>query len=483
MTRAAGPGPVRGPGPGHPGAAPDERRHHPPLAGELARAGRDEAVRRDLGQPPGRHARVPAAGRRSCPPRVPDSASARGAASSTPRTPARAGTWTGPPAASGSARRRRPLYLPRLLQLLADEDVLAARTAERRRHPRLRAAARSRPGPAAGGRARSRARRSAATPATGSRSSTRNGAPTGSASRAPGTGAPGRSPRRPTGSTRRTTTVSSTPSGMPYKVVTAEHIGAMSRAQRERVERAFRDGTRYNDPNVLSCTPTLELGIDIGDLSAVILASVPRRPASYVQRAGRAGRRTGNAFLVTFAGRREREQYFLAEPRRHDRGRDRAARLLPVGHRDPPPPVPRPPGRPGGPGPVRRGPADAAAGVGAVRRVRLAEPAPRRRPRRRRGRSPRRSSRCSPRTSTRPPPTSSATSPPPGSRTRSATPRTPGTGGWRTCGTGSPRSTRRSPRWCRPTRCRPPRSASSPPSAAACRSRSARSAAPTRTAR
>ena len=101
----------------------------------------------------------------------------------------------------------------------------------------------------------------------------------------------------------------------PYKVVTAEHIGAMTRAQRERVEQAFRDGTRYNDPNVLCCTPTLELGIDIGDLSAVILASVPRRPASYVQRAGRAGRRTGNAFLVTFAGRREREQYFLAEPR------------------------------------------------------------------------------------------------------------------------------------------------------------------------
>jgi replicative superfamily II helicase len=102
---------------------------------------------------------------------------------------------------------------------------------------------------------------------------------------------------------------------LPYKVVTAEHIGAMSRAQREQVERAFRDGNRYNDPNVLSCTPTLELGIDIGDLSAVILASVPKRPASYVQRVGRAGRRTGNAFLVTFADRRAREQYYFAEPR------------------------------------------------------------------------------------------------------------------------------------------------------------------------
>ena len=43
---------------------------------------------------------------------------------------------------------------------------------------------------------------------------------------------------------------------------------------------------------------------------------MPRRPANYVQRAGRAGRRTGNAFLVTFADRRRpREQYYFAEPR------------------------------------------------------------------------------------------------------------------------------------------------------------------------
>ncbi|HEX3964819.1 MAG TPA: DEAD/DEAH box helicase [Trebonia sp.] len=101
----------------------------------------------------------------------------------------------------------------------------------------------------------------------------------------------------------------------PYQVVTAEHTGSMTRAEREQVENAFRERPRYNDPNVLSCTPTLELGIDIGDLSAVILASVPRRPANYVQRAGRAGRRTGNALLVTVAGRRAREQYFVAEPR------------------------------------------------------------------------------------------------------------------------------------------------------------------------
>ncbi|WP_024802604.1 DEAD/DEAH box helicase [Nocardia sp. BMG51109] len=100
----------------------------------------------------------------------------------------------------------------------------------------------------------------------------------------------------------------------PFHVVTAEHTGALTRSQRERVEQQFKDGTRYNDPNVLSCTPTLELGIDIGDLSAVVLASLPPGPANYVQRVGRAGRKTGNAFLVTLVGRRPRDLYFLDQP-------------------------------------------------------------------------------------------------------------------------------------------------------------------------
>ncbi|WP_055482043.1 DEAD/DEAH box helicase [Sphaerimonospora mesophila] len=99
------------------------------------------------------------------------------------------------------------------------------------------------------------------------------------------------------------------------RVVTAEHTGALTRRQREQTEERFREGTRYSDPNALSCTPTLELGIDIGDLSAVILASLPPGPANYVQRVGRAGRRTGNAFLVTMVGRSPRDLYFLEEPR------------------------------------------------------------------------------------------------------------------------------------------------------------------------
>ncbi|CAO5165699.1 DEAD/DEAH box helicase domain-containing protein [Frankia sp. AiPs1] len=103
--------------------------------------------------------------------------------------------------------------------------------------------------------------------------------------------------------------------GGPFRVVTAEHTGLLTREQRETVEHDFRRGDAYTDPNVLSCTPTLELGIDIGALSTVLLASLPTGPANYVQRAGRAGRATGNAFVLTLLERGEREQYYLAEPR------------------------------------------------------------------------------------------------------------------------------------------------------------------------
>ncbi|MGW0333117.1 DEAD/DEAH box helicase [Streptomyces sp. NPDC003011] len=101
----------------------------------------------------------------------------------------------------------------------------------------------------------------------------------------------------------------------PYSVVAAEHTGVLKRREREEVEKGFKRGVQHTDPNVLSCTPTLELGIDIGQLESVILASLPPSTAGYVQRVGRAGRATGNAFMVTLADTSPRALYHLAEPR------------------------------------------------------------------------------------------------------------------------------------------------------------------------
>ena len=43
--------------------------------------------------------------------------------------------------------------------------------------------------------------------------------------------------------------------------------------------------------NILSCSTTMEMGVDIGGISTVVMTNVPPAPANYRQRVGRAGRR------------------------------------------------------------------------------------------------------------------------------------------------------------------------------------------------
>jgi DEAD/DEAH box helicase domain-containing protein len=93
-----------------------------------------------------------------------------------------------------------------------------------------------------------------------------------------------------------------------------EHTGLLQRGPREELELEFKQRPRPDSPNLLSCTPTLEMGIDIGDLSATLLCSVPPGTSQYVQRVGRAGRKTGNALVLAFAASRAHDLYFFQEP-------------------------------------------------------------------------------------------------------------------------------------------------------------------------
>ncbi len=100
-----------------------------------------------------------------------------------------------------------------------------------------------------------------------------------------------------------------------HRIVAEDHTALLSSQKREFLEQRFAaDNARPGDPNALSATPTLELGIDIGNLSTVALCSVPPTQANYLQRIGRAGRRDGNALTVTLASAAPHDLFFYAEP-------------------------------------------------------------------------------------------------------------------------------------------------------------------------
>ena len=98
--------------------------------------------------------------------------------------------------------------------------------------------------------------------------------------------------------------------GQRRRVNARDHSGLLEAETRRRLEQQFMDGNHNWFPNVLSTTSTLELGVDIGDLSSVMLYAVPPAQANYVQRLGRAGRRDGSALGLTVVNARPHDLYF-----------------------------------------------------------------------------------------------------------------------------------------------------------------------------
>lgn len=100
-------------------------------------------------------------------------------------------------------------------------------------------------------------------------------------------------------------------------IFAAEHSGQIEGELRKELETRFREGGNLN---TIVCTPTMELGIDIGDLSNVLMRNVPPNPSNYAQRSGRAGRQNQPSLVTTFCGsgfgRASHDQYFYQRPER-----------------------------------------------------------------------------------------------------------------------------------------------------------------------
>jgi Zn finger protein HypA/HybF involved in hydrogenase expression len=98
-------------------------------------------------------------------------------------------------------------------------------------------------------------------------------------------------------------------------LVAGEHTAQVTGAARIELEQAFKAIPERSPVNVLACSPTLEMGIDVGGLDAVVMRNIPPRPDNYAQRGGRSGRRTRVGVVVGYARRTPHDGYFFDKPR------------------------------------------------------------------------------------------------------------------------------------------------------------------------
>jgi ATP-dependent helicase YprA (DUF1998 family) len=127
-----------------------------------------------------------------------------------------------------------------------------------------------------------------------------------------------------------------TPPTPPMALIAAEHTAQLNTAQADEAfskaeehELLFQDVDLGEDDagrerpaiDVLSCTTTMEVGIDIGTLSGVSLRNMPPARANYQQRAGRAGRR-GNAVatVTAFGSADSHDEHYFTHPDQMIRG-------------------------------------------------------------------------------------------------------------------------------------------------------------------
>ncbi|MCS7291912.1 MAG: DEAD/DEAH box helicase [Gloeomargarita sp. SKYBB_i_bin120] len=106
-----------------------------------------------------------------------------------------------------------------------------------------------------------------------------------------------------------------------------EHTAQLETDDLAQRESRFRRGS----VNLLSCSTTLEMGVDIGELQAVVMRNFPPHVSNYQQRAGRAGRRTdGVAVSLVYGQRRPHDRYYFEQPELLIAGKNQIPKLDPT---------------------------------------------------------------------------------------------------------------------------------------------------------
>lgn len=72
----------------------------------------------------------------------------------------------------------------------------------------------------------------------------------------------------------------------PNLFIQGEHTAQVDKMAAKKLQAKF----KAHKVNILSCSTTMEMGVDLGNLELVLLTSVPPQPSNYKQRAGRGGR-------------------------------------------------------------------------------------------------------------------------------------------------------------------------------------------------
>lgn len=103
-----------------------------------------------------------------------------------------------------------------------------------------------------------------------------------------------------------------TPDLMPLHA--GEHTAQITGDARIMLEEEFKAPPSRSPTNVLACSPTLEMGIDVGGLDAVVMRNIPPRPDNYAQRGGRAGRRSRVGIVIGYARSTPHDGYFYDKP-------------------------------------------------------------------------------------------------------------------------------------------------------------------------